>query len=723
MFGKVGYFFWILLLALGLMLLILAAQVFTSRNVSGLNKGNKEAAVTFTINNSLQEMVNLSFTLEAGLDKKQIPVERIRGLYDSLTMLGYNASVLEKLNLDSATKKQLKKLNELISRQVDISMRILGAREKKETGQTRLQDSLSALQLSDNIYNIAVEIGKGLEKKLQATLLSNTDASAKLSSLNKALGLIAITAILLLGTIIINRHLKQVQLIRELGLANEEVKKASMIKDQFLANMSHEIRTPLNAVIGFSHLMQRTALNIEQQQYIDLIEKSSNSLFQLVNDILDISKIEAGKMYVEHQEFDPREIMQSLQSMFLNQVEQSGVRYVSEVDYSVPEKLLGDRDKLFQVLTNLVSNAIKFTPDGKVSVRVETEKSTGQEVELKFSVKDSGIGIARDKFNLIFERFQQVNHNQQNLQRGTGLGLAIVKSLCHLMGGSVSVQSEVQQGSIFMVRLPFEKVEKTEPVTHLVETMSHLPVLFRQSKVLVAEDNPVNSFLLKQLLCIYGLNPEIKGNGQEVLDTLQEENFDLLLLDIQMPVLDGYQTAKILRGRNNNIPIVAMTAYVMPGEKKKCLDAGMNDFLEKPVDEVHLIKTLKKFLVTDDWQGNQKIKSEVEDNLLKLSGGDEKMMKLILAEVIKTLPAELEDLNMIIEQKNTDRAGRLLHHLLSTVSPAGNETAVMKRIYHLQQVLQQGAGNDTILDLLAGLRDELYSFYNSLQPSGMKDYK
>lgn len=242
---RIGYYVWILSLTVALLLLIMAAQLFTSENINGLKKGNKEAAVTFTINNRLQEMVNSSASLEALLTRQTPGRERLATIRDSLAVIGYNAAILKELHLDDSTKNNFSKLNGLISRQVNLGYRIIDAIDADQPARRKsLADSLLSLKLSDSIYQTAVAVEKGLEKKLQSTLGLNTETSQRLSGLNKGLGLIAIAAILILGTIIINRHLRQVSLIRELELANEEVKKSAQIKEQFLANMSHEIRTP-----------------------------------------------------------------------------------------------------------------------------------------------------------------------------------------------------------------------------------------------------------------------------------------------------------------------------------------------------------------------------------------------------------------------------------------------------------------------------------------------
>jgi signal transduction histidine kinase len=549
---RIGYNFWILSLTIVLLLLILAAQLFTIKNIRGLKTGNQEAAVIFTINNRLQEIVNTAAVLETRVTRENPDKNNMQAITDSLAAMGYNVSVLEKLNVDTGTRKNFIELNKFISRQVAISFKIMEATTSGDKTVRKLYaDSLTGLNSGDSIYQTAINIEKGLESKLKNTFNSNTEASQKLSTLNKIFAIIAIAAILILGTIIINRHRRQVRLIKALEKANDEVKKSAMIKEQFLANMSHEIRTPLNAIKGFSRLLQQTGLNDEQQKFSDIIEDSSNNLLNLVNDILDIAKIEAGKMTVEQKEFDLKRMMQTLESMFMNTAKEKQLDFNWQIDEGVPQFLQGDPDRIYQILINLVSNAFKFTTRGFVKVSVSKSLENAKEIALQFKVQDSGMGIPLKKQELIFERFQQAGNSEENIQKGTGLGLAIVKDMAALLGGSISVSSIEREGSVFTVQLPFTKnIVENNPATNF-DTTENSVVTFSGANVLVAEDNKVNRLLITKLLKQYGIEPVIKENGMEVMEVLKNQQFDLLLLDIQMPVLDGYKTCVAIRETGN----------------------------------------------------------------------------------------------------------------------------------------------------------------------------
>ena len=701
------------------MLLILAAQVLTIRNINGLKTGNQEAAVTFTINNRLQEIVNTSTALQTRVLKQNVDTANIKAISDSLAVMGYNSSVLEKLNIDTATKINFVKLNSLVNRQISLSFKIL---EQAELGNRDFKNTYGELMngknFGDSIYQTAIDIEKGLEAKLKKTFEQNTITSQKISTLNKLFALVAIAAILILGTIIINRHVRQVSLIKALELANEEVKKSALVKEQFLANMSHEIRTPLNAIKGFSRLLQDTPLNQEQQKFSEIIEHSSNNLLSLVNDILDISKIEAGKMEVEQKEFDLKRMLQTLESMFMNTAREKQLNFSWVIENEVPNFLKGDSDRIYQILVNLVSNAFKFTTKGSVTVNVSRISENEKEFTLLFRVLDTGVGIPAAKQDIIFERFQQISNAEESIQKGTGLGLAIVKNLSILLGGFVTVTSKEGEGSVFKVTLPFPKTEIETNISADIKMDGEASVRFTGAGVLVAEDNLINQLLITEFLKHYGIKPIIKENGKEVLELLETEKFDLLLLDIQMPILDGYKTSAALRESGNTLPIIAMTAYVMEAEKEKCANAGMNGYLAKPLDEAELKKVLVKYLEKFLSKPEDQAASSSNDFLLQLAGGDRQMAEVILNSVKLQIPVDVEKLKSAISKNDIKGLPKICHHLISSISPLGNESETMKQIGRLQKILSENENEQEILaaaDVLTGELEKMYDKLSNLK--------
>jgi len=682
---KIGYFFWILMLAFALMILIVAAQELTRQNIKGLKKGNKEAVKTFNINNSLSNLVNLSFELEKKITDPINEFTTSQPLTDSLAMLGYHASLLEEMSVNEDVDNGLKKLSNLISRQVETSIVIV---QTKGIAVRKSIADLKRLHISDSVFSTALSIQKSLEKELQDTLDNNEIASTQLTAYNRTLAIIAIAAILILCTIIINRHLRQVQLISELETATAAAKQSAMIKEQFLANMSHEIRTPLNAIKGFSRLISQTTLNPEQKQYVTIINNSSDSLVYIVNDILDISKIEAGKLRIEVKDFELNKILQTVEYMFVNAATEKRLQYFQYIDSNIPLRLKGDPERLSQILINLINNGIKFTTEGYVKTIVTLQKEENNTVWIEFKLEDSGIGIPADKLDTIFQRFQQLRTNKENLTQGTGLGLSIVKNLATLMGGYISVSSEYGKGSVFKVILPFEKVIFPGAVN---DEMMTLPVYTNkyEGNVLIVEDNKVNQLLLKNILSGFGIATEIVFNGQEALDIITQDKFDLVLLDIQMPVMDGYATIEALRKQKTiTTPVVAMTAYATMGEREKCLLAGMNDYITKPVDFAQLIKILDFFLDTQKKSLRQKTFSETVPNdfLLQLAGGDKIIAQSILQEIKTEIPKTIQRLSNISKSKDFSQLRSICHHMVSTFSPMGNETIVMRKINQIGEI-------------------------------------
>ena len=507
------------------------------------------------------------------------------------------------------------------------------------------------------------------------------------------------------------------QLISALEKATAAAQKLAMIKDQFLANMSHEIRTPLNAIKGFSRLIAQTPLSREQQQYTSIINDASGSLIHIVNDILDISKIEAGKLRIETKEFNLGKILQTVEHLFLNAAAEKQLEYSQFISENVPLHLKGDPERLSQILINLINNGIKFTSTGYVHTIVSLKKEGKDIVWIEFEIKDSGTGIPADKQEKIFQRFEQLDTGDDNITQGTGLGLSIVKSLTVLMGGSISVSSEYGQGSIFKAALPFEKINDSFVDEKKMKTDTVPSYYYTGASVLVVEDNRVNQLLLKHTLASLDIDAEIVSNGQEALETVAKRNFDLILMDIQMPVMDGYTTIKTMR-QNGQVktPVVAMTAYAMPGEKGKVFAAGMNDYLAKPVDFAQLINILEKYLQPGKEVASVTVASGLHpDNfLLQLAGGDKNIARRILEEIKNEVPKAITNLTAIKINKDFSELNRVCHHMVSTFAPMGNETTIMKKIHQLRNAEyddKNSSNNSLLIDRLVqeleGLVQEL----------------
>lgn len=376
-------------------------------------------------------------------------------------------------------------------------------------------------------------------------------------------------------------------------IAKLEAEQAKKIQEQFLANMSHEIRTPINGVIGMVQLIATTQLSTEQNEYIDIINESASNLLVIINDILDVTKMQVGKIALEEVNYSLQDNVRTLIKIFSFKTAAKGIALNCEIAPAVPQLLSGDPVRLNQILTNLINNAIKFTENGEVKLSVDIVGEDEKTINLRFVVQDTGIGIAEDKIESIFESFTQASSDTTRKYGGTGLGLTISKQLIELQGGSISLISKLGEGSSFSFVLPVRRAEQSVASERIMEQtdvqgMDHVSIL-------LAEDNLINQKVASKLLFKKGAQVDIANNGSEVLEMLEKKKYDIILMDINMPVLDGFETTQCIRENVSGfqrIPIIALTASALASEKAKCIEVGMDDYLSKPFKAEELFEKI-----------------------------------------------------------------------------------------------------------------------------------
>lgn len=503
----------------------------------------------------------------------------------------------------------------------------------------------------------------------------------------------------------------------ELREAKKLAEESSELKEMFLANMSHEIRTPMNAVIGFTDLLLKRNLNEEEMGYVRIIKTSGENLLRIINDVLDISKIESGLMTFEIHPIAINALFSSIKVMFAQKAREKNIQLTFTDDSNIPASIMGDPTRLTQIIMNLVGNAIKFTQEGSVIVSAKLVGRKEDQVQLEFSVKDTGIGIPKEKLDTIFERFTQAEKHTTRKFGGTGLGLNIVKQLVELQGGSISVNSKEGTGSEFKLLLSFSTTAEVASVKPQKYEESDIQRL-KELKILLVEDSPINVKFISALFENHGLTVDHAENGKVALQKMTEVDYDMILMDIEMPEMNGYETTTYIRSvLENPVPIIAMTAHTMAGESEKCLQMGMNSYLSKPIREDLLFRTLIHIGLEDQ---KTEIKTEKLVDLTSLEKnmrGNKKVILETLEIFLEHLPENIDGIAEGVAQKNFAMIRRNAHTMKSSVSILG-----INKIQEMLEEMEQLAGSESGMERIIELKNSL-TFLSDLSVKEIEQLK
>jgi signal transduction histidine kinase/CheY-like chemotaxis protein len=542
-------------------------------------------------------------------------------------------------------------------------------------------------QSSDRINDITTNIANSINQSLRLTAQKLNQQKINIISLDYAIPHLTSFLFLVIAGFTLMKILQVFRLNNILNDAIQKEKEAQLVKDQFLANMTHELRTPLNSVLGYTKLLMKSPMRGEQQRFAKAIKTSGEVLLNVINEVLDYSKLQSGYIRFANEPFNPRDQLQNLADIVADRIKEKGLEFRLSISENLPGQLTGDAPKLVQVLLNITGNAIKFTHQGSISVTANCKERNAETAWLEFVITDTGVGIAKEKLPHIFERFYQVDGGSTRTYSGTGLGLAITQQLVKLQGGSIKVESQEGTGTQFQIRLPFKisyAVLREESKESGQVTTAPIKSAY-SAKILVVDDNAMNRELAGYILEDMGFATEVVSSGFEAIEKLKQKNFDIVMMDVQMPGMDGRETTrKIRQVLKLDIPIIALSAFSQPVERQRCLEAGMNGYISKPLDENELLAMMESFCNEDSVR-------ERDDSILdlkylkRISNGNREFIENVILKVADTLPVEIDKLKQALSEKNREQVNGIAHDMKTTFTVLGIGQKTSEQIRYLEK--------------------------------------
>ena len=726
-------YFKYLLLAIFILaiLLIVFLQFNSNRSINKLIQGNENMLSDLEIKTNLQRLQTDIITLESKMRGAVISGHStdLWHLFEEINSVNESLQKLDILADDKNIQPLLDRLNRLVDSKISFNRAVLDTfRTKGKSQAEELINTQLGKKLTDSVKIVCSGID-ALHQLTVTSLIKEADTNGQRARiLGSIIAVIAVIVSLFAFGYVTYELRRQQQLIARLNISEKKAKEAATIKENFLANMSHEIRTPLNAILGFTNLLQRKEIDGQAKEYVQTIQRSGENLMTIVNDVLDLSKIEAGMMRIESAPFSIRGLVHSITTMFTPKAAEKQLLLTTSVSDDIPDTLLGDATRLTQILVNLIGNAIKFTPSGNIDIQITNQGIEKNIINTGIRVKDTGIGIEKEKLNKIFDRFQQAEDAVTRRYGGTGLGLSIVYELVLLQNGKIEVDSVPGAGTTFNIIIPYSIVSG-ESIIPIVKTSDPVVSNLKDVMVLVVEDNEINQSLVRHLFANWKIPFDICSNGKEAIDKLKQSTYSIILMDIQMPEMDGYTAVQEIRQTLKlDTPVIAMTAHAMPGEREKCLSYGMNEYISKPIKEEQLLNLITKFsgsriATKAELQNTIRISNNNFhyinlEYMKEISQGDIEYEKTVTSQFLEMVTEHLRDIEKYWQQENTSALRQTAHNMKTSVSIMGLTEQLLPYLDALEyETLSETSFQHyfhSLKEICTSATEEAKTFYQSL---------